>query len=225
MFVLDKIICALDMSDLAVATKTVKKLSPHIKRFKIGHSLTLAHSLTVVAKLQDAGAEKIFLDLKFHDIPNTVALAVKEASKYNVWMTTIHTTGGVEMMKAAADVPERPLLMGVSVLTSLNDESLKQVNISKTVDEQMVNMSALAIECGFDGLISSPHEINMLRECLGAKPLIVTPGIRLAGGSANDQKRFATPQKAVEDGASYLVVGRVLTDADDIDHVISQLTS
>ena len=213
------------MSDLAVATKTVKKLSPHIKRFKIGHSLTLAHSLTVVAKLQDAGAEKIFLDLKFHDIPNTVALAVKEASKYNVWMTTIHTTGGVEMMKAAADVPERPLLMGVSVLTSLNDESLKQVNISKTVDEQMVNMSALAIECGFDGLISSPHEINMLRECLGAKPLIVTPGIRLAGGSANDQKRFATPQKAVEDGASYLVVGRVLTDADDIDHVISQLTS
>ena len=108
MFVLDQIICALDSSDLDSATKTVQRLSSHIKHFKIGHSLVLAHSLNVIAKLQDAGAEKIFLDLKFHDIPNTVAAAVKEAAKYGVWMTTLHTAGGSEMMQAAADVPGRP---------------------------------------------------------------------------------------------------------------------
>lgn len=220
---LDKIICALDTSDLDVATKTVQKLSPHIKRFKIGHSLTLSHSLSVVAKLQDAGAEKIFLDLKFHDIPNTVALAVKEASKYGVWMTTVHTVGGPEMMRAAAEIPNRPLLMGVSVLTSLDDQSLHQIGVTRSVDSQMTEMSSLAIECGFDGLISSPHEITLLRDKLGPKPLVVTPGIRLAGGASHDQKRIATPQQAIADGASYLVIGRALSEAEDLDVVIEEL--
>lgn len=219
---LDQIICALDTGDLDVATKTVKKLSPHIKHFKIGHSLTLSHSLSVIGKLQDAGAEKIFLDLKFHDIPNTVALAVKEASKYGVWMTTIHTAGGSDMMKAASEVSGRPLLMGVSVLTSLDDDSLRQVGIERSVNDQMVTMSALAVECGFDGLISSPHEITLLRSHIGQTPLIVTPGIRLEGGTSHDQKRFATPQQAIADGASYLVIGRALSEAEDLDSVISQ---
>jgi orotidine-5'-phosphate decarboxylase len=133
--VLDQIICALDTSDLDSATKTVQRLSGHIKHFKIGHSLTLAHSLSVIFKLQDAGAEKIFLDLKFHDIPNTVASAVAEASKYGVWMTTLHTAGGTDMMKAAAEVPNRPILMGVSVLTSLDESELAQVGVSRTVDD------------------------------------------------------------------------------------------
>lgn len=223
MFVLDKIICALDMGDLAVATKTVQKLSPHIKRFKIGHSLTLSHSLSVIAKLQDAGAEKIFLDLKFHDIPNTVALAVKEASKYGVWMTTLHTVGGRDMMKAASEVADRPLLMGVSVLTSLDETSLQETGVTRSVEAQMLEMSALAAECGIDGLISSPHEVVALRTKVGEKPLIVTPGIRLDGGQSHDQKRIATPQAALADGASYLVIGRALTEAEDLDSVINAL--
>ncbi len=223
LFVLDQIICALDTSDLETATQTVQKLSPHIKRFKIGHSLVLAHSLSVVATLQDAGAENIFLDLKFHDIPNTVALAVKEAAKYGVWMTTLHTAGGSEMMQAAADVPDRPLLMGVSVLTSLDDSELAQVGISRTMEDQMLRMSSLAIKCGIDGVISSPLEITSLRTSLGPKALIVTPGIRLPGGESHDQKRFATPHQAIADGASYLVMGRALTEAEDLDYVIDQL--
>jgi orotidine-5'-phosphate decarboxylase len=221
--VLDQIICALDTSDLDSATKTVQRLSGHIKHFKIGHSLTLAHSLSVIFKLQDAGAEKIFLDLKFHDIPNTVASAVAEASKYGVWMTTLHTAGGTDMMKAAAEVPNRPILMGVSVLTSLDESELAQVGVSRTVDDQMARMSALAIKCGIDGVIASPLEITLLRASLGSKPLIVTPGIRLPGEDSHDQKRFSTPHQAIADGASYLVMGRALTDADDIDYVIDQL--
>ncbi len=220
---LDQIICALDTSDLDAATKTVQKLSPFIKRFKIGHSLVLAHSLSVIARLQDAGAEKIFLDLKFHDIPNTVAGAVSEAAKYGVWMTTLHTTGGYEMMKAAAEVPDRPLLMGVSVLTSLDESSLAHVGVSRTVEDQMERMSAMAIKCGIDGVISSPLEITILRAQLGVKPLIVTPGIRLPGGESHDQKRFATPQQAIADGASFLVIGRALSEAEDLDYVIDQL--
>ncbi len=222
-FVLDQIICALDTSDLDSATKTVQKLSPYIKRFKIGHSLVLAHSLSVVARLQDAGAEKIFLDLKFHDIPNTVAAAVEEASKYGVWMATLHTTGGPDMMRAAAEVHDRPLLIGVSVLTSLDEANLAHVGVSRTVEDQMERMSAMAVKYGFDGVISSPLEIKLLRAHLGDKPLIITPGIRLAGGEVHDQKRFATPQQAIADGASFLVIGRAISEAEDIDFVIDQL--
>lgn len=220
---LDKIICALDTGDLDAALQSVRKLSPYIKRFKIGHSLTLTHSLQVIPKLQDAGAEKIFLDLKFHDIPNTVAGAVQEASKYNVWMTTVHTVGGAEMMKAAADVPDRPLLMGVSVLTSLDEASLHQIGVSRSVNDQMVKMSSLAVKCGFDGLIASPHEASLLRMHLGQQPLVVTPGIRLEGGATHDQKRIATPQDALANGASYLVIGRALSEAVDLDSVIEKL--
>ncbi len=222
-FVLDKIICALDTGDLDAALQSVRKLSPHIKRFKIGHSLTLSHSLNVIPKLKDAGAEQIFLDLKFHDIPNTVAGAVREAAKYGVWMTTVHTAGGADMMKAAAEIPGRPLLMGVTVLTSLDEEGLHSVGIHRSVNDHMVKMSTLAVECGFEGLISSPHEASLLRMHLGAEPLIVTPGIRLPGGAVHDQKRFATPQEALADGASYLVIGRALSEAEDIDSVIAQL--
>jgi orotidine-5'-phosphate decarboxylase len=221
--VLDQIICALDTSDLAVATKTVQRLSPHIKHFKIGHSLVLAHSLSVIATLQDVGAEKIFLDLKFHDIPNTVAGAVREAAKYGAWMTTLHTAGGPEMMKAAAEVPDRPLLMGVSVLTSIDEAVLAQVGVSRNVNDQMARMSSLAIKCGIDGVISSPLEVSMLRAQLGSTALIVTPGIRLPGGESHDQKRIATPHQAIADGANYLVIGRALSEADDIDFVIGQL--
>lgn len=223
MFVLDQIICALDTSDLAVATKTVQRLAPNIKHFKIGHSLTLAHSLSVIGRLQDAGAEKIFLDLKFHDIPNTVAGAVREAAKYGVWMTTLHTAGGQDMMRAAAEIPDRPLLMGVSVLTSIDEVGLAQIGVSRTVEDQMVRMSTMAAKCGIDGFISSPLEITLIRAAVGDKPLIVAPGIRLPGGEVHDQKRIATPQQAIADGANYLVIGRALTDAEDIDLVIDQL--
>ncbi|HLO97357.1 MAG TPA: orotidine-5'-phosphate decarboxylase [Fimbriimonas sp.] len=221
---LDKIICALDTSDIQLATQTVQRLSPSISRFKVGHSLTLAHGLDVIQRLQDAGAAHIFLDLKFHDIPNTVALAINEVSKRNVWMTTLHTAGGSEMMRAAADVPNRPLLMGVSVLTSLDQNALNEMGVTRSIEEQMLLLAQLGVASGLDGLISSPHEVPALRESLGQNPLIVTPGIRLDGGATHDQKRIATPQAAIEAGASYLVIGRALTDAQNIDEVVEKLT-
>lgn len=222
---LEKIICALDTSDITLATQTVQRLAPRISRFKVGHSLTLAHGLDVIQRLQDAGASHIFLDLKFHDIPNTVALAVAEAAKRNVWMTTLHTVGGAEMMRTAANVPDRPLLMGVSVLTSLDEDALRSIGVEKSVEAHMTSLAKLAIAQGIDGLISSPHEVPSLRSELGPEPLIVTPGIRLEGGATHDQKRIATPRASLDAGASYLVIGRALTEAEDLDETLTKLAT
>lgn len=227
-----KIICALDTPSLESALAQIRPLAGKVAGFKIGHALTLEHGLEVIKPLQDAGAEKIFLDLKLHDIPNSVALAVETLSRYGVWMTTLHISGGSEMMKASAKAisklvaGERPLLMGVSVLTSLNQEALtNELAVTRNVEDHMVALSHLAMDSGLDGLICSPLEIALLRKELGAKPVLVSPGIRAAQGSTHDQQRTGTLVEAVASGVDYVVVGRALSEAQDVDAALSHLTT
>ncbi len=225
-----KIICAIDTGNLQEAIRWIRKLSPMVTRFKIGHALTLPYGLDVIAQLQDAGAEKIFLDLKFHDIPNSVALAVREAAKHNVWMMTLHTAGGPAMMTAAVEEArshgeeQAPNLVGVSVLTSLDQHVLTDhLGVQRTVEEHMVYMSKLALDCGMDGVVCSAHELKPVRAALGHNGIIVTPGIRVAQGESHDQKRVGTPQQALADGADYLVIGRALTDSPDVDATLAAM--
>src|SRR5688572_18004868 len=165
-----KVICALDTGNLDEALQTTKKLSPHVGAFKIGHALTLSHGLDVIKRIQDAGAHRVFLDLKFHDIPNSVALAVCEAAKYNVWMLTLHISGGPAMIEAAVEEARScgeesaPLLVGVSVLTSLDQHVLTDhLGVGRTLQDQMLYLSKLGIDCGLDGVVCSPQEVSAIR--------------------------------------------------------------
>lgn len=226
-----KVICALDTSDIEEAKAITRRLSPYVGAFKVGHGLTLPHGLGVIDQIQDAGASRVFLDLKFHDIPNSVALAVRESAKHGVWMMTLHISGGPAMMTAAAEeahfLPEdeRPLLMGVSVLTSLDQHVLTDhLGINRSVEEHMVHLSSLAVDCGLDGVISSPHEVESIRAKIGHEGVIVCPGIRAAQGSdTHDQKRVGTAQQAICDGADYVVIGRALTASDDVERTLVEL--
>lgn len=217
------VICALDTADLNEAISTVKRLSSHVSAFKVGHALTLPNGLDVLDRLRDAGASRIFLDLKFHDIPNSVALAVREAARRGVWMMTVHISGGPAMMNAAIEQARsfgednRPLLVGVSVLTSLEENILKELGIVRSVTDQMVHLSKLAINNELDGVVCSPLEVKVLREALGHQAVLVTPGIRLANTETQDQKRTGDANQALTDGADYLVIGRALSAAPDIE--------
>lgn len=217
-----KIICALDTSDLDQAFKTVAQLKSHVRAFKIGHALTLNHGLSVIDLLREAGADRIFLDLKFHDIPNSVGLAVREAAKHGAWMVTVHIAGGPAMLSAAAEEARaygdehRPCIVGVSVLTSLDQHILTDhLGVNRTVEEHMVYLSKLAVDCDLDGVVCSAHEIRAIRTAVGSRGLIVTPGIRLSAGDVHDQKRVGDAATALADGADYLVVGRALTSSSD----------
>lgn len=224
-----QIICALDTGNLDEAIATVKRLSTRVGAFKIGHALTLPNGLDVIPRLQDAGAKRIFLDLKFHDIPNSVALAVREAARRQVWMLTLHIAGGPAMMTAAAEEAhaygeeQAPLLVGVSVLTSLDQNTLTDhLGIPRSIREHMEKLSALAIQNDLDGVVCSPEEVSALRRVVG-HGCIVTPGIRLPGSDRHDQHRTGTAVQALEDGADYLVIGRVLTGSPDPDETLAQL--
>jgi orotidine-5'-phosphate decarboxylase len=224
------VICALDTPDLDEAISIVRRLKEHVGAFKIGHALTLPNGLEVVDRLRDAGASRIFLDLKFHDIPNSVALAVREAAKRGVWMVTLHITGGPAMLNAAAeqakafDEEERPLLVGVSVLTSLDQQILTHdLGVSRDLEDHMVQLSSLAMQNDLDGVVCSAHEIRAIRTAIGPSGVIVTPGIRLAQGDTHDQKRVGDAHQALADGADYLVIGRALTSSPDIEHTMSLL--
>lgn len=225
-----KVICALDTSDLDAALSMVRRLSPHVGAFKIGHALTLPHGLGVIDWLREAGAERIFLDLKFHDIPNSVALAVREASRYGVWMMTLHIAGGPAMLSAAVEearayAPDvAPLLVGVSVLTSIDQKMLNgDLGIDRELEDHMCRMSELGIQSGLDGVVCSAQEVKMIREKIGHEGVIVTPGIRPPSSNTHDQARVGTAQQALEDGASYLVIGRALSDAPDIEVALENL--
>lgn len=225
-----KVICALDTSSLDEALDLVKRLGPHVGAFKIGHALVLPHGLDVISRFQDAGANRIFLDLKFHDIPNSVGLAVREAARRGVWMLTLHTVGGPAMMNAAVEEARSfgdasaPLLVGVSVLTSLDQHILTDhLGVNRTIEQQMVYLSNLAIDCGLDGVVCSAHEVRAVRSSLGKHGVIVTPGIRPSVGDNHDQIRVGTAQKALEDGADYLVIGRCLTHATDPEAALNSL--
>jgi len=225
-----KVICALDTSDLNEALATVKRLRDHVGAFKIGHALTLAEGLSVIDRLQDAGAERIFLDLKFHDIPNSVAIAVREAARRAVWMMTLHITGGPAMLTAAVEETRsfseqnRPLLVGVSVLTSLDQTVLtRDLGVDRELEDHMVRLSLLAMQCEMDGVVCSAHEVKALREAMGCRGIIVTPGIRPGSGDTHDQKRVGSAPQAIADGADYLVIGRALTSSLDVEKTLGQL--
>lgn len=204
------LIVALDVETFDEAKTLVQKLGDSVDMYKIGSQLFTAYGPQAVREIASAG-RKIFLDLKFHDIPNTVANAVESASKLNVFMLTIHTIGGKEMMMAAAEAANKssshPLIIGVTVLTS----DTATANTSQTVLER----ARLALESGLDGVVASPVEAAMLRRELGSKFIIVTPGIRPASASVDDQKRVATPADAMAAGSNYLVVGRPIVKAKD----------
>jgi orotidine-5'-phosphate decarboxylase len=222
-----RVICALDTGNLSDAIRITRHLAGHVGAFKIGHALTMPHGLDVIPQLQDAGATRIFLDLKFHDIPNSVALAVREAARRHVWMMTLHISGGPAMMTAAVEEAravseeEAPLLVGVSVLTSLDQHVLTDhLGIQRNLEDHMVYLSRLAVECGMDGVVCSAHEIKAIRAAVG-HGVIVTPGIRQVTGETHDQVRTGSAAQALSDGADYLVIGRGLTHAEDVEAALA----
>lgn len=214
--ILQRVILALDTSDLDQACTWVRRFRDQVHAFKIGGALVVRYGLEGLAPLREAGATRLFLDLKFHDIPHAVALAVCQAAELGVWMLTLHLSGGKAMLQAAreavADRTPRPLLMGVTVLTSLDAPTLKELGIPRGPRAQVLRLAQLAHTCGLDGVIASPQEILALRRRFPPPFLIVTPGVRPAGVPADDQKRVATPEDALRWGADYLVMGRALLE-------------
>jgi orotidine-5'-phosphate decarboxylase len=185
--------------------------------FKVGSQLFTSEGPRAVEKLADLGFE-VFLDLKFHDIPNTVAGAVRAAADLpGVTLLTIHASGGTATMRAAREAlagrKRRPALLGVTVLTSLDAAALRKIGMSGSVSSRAVALAKLAQEAGFEGVVSSAHEVRAIREACGPKLLIVVPGVRPASGATNDQARVATPAEAIRAGANYIVVGRPITAA------------
>jgi orotidine-5'-phosphate decarboxylase len=219
---LSRVIVALDTSSVKDAAALVHRLSDHITTYKIGPALVINHGLDVIGRLRDAGAERVFLDLKLHDIPNTVALAVFEAARYGVWMMTLHVSGGSTMLRAAVEAAEdvgpldRPFLVGVTVLTSLSEDVLhEELGVGRDVIEQVDALTRLAQDSGLDGVVCSPREAAHVRSIAGADFLLVCPGVRQPGGDTHDHRRTATAAEAFEAGASYVVIGRALTASHD----------
>ena len=216
---LKKVLIALDYDNEAAALSFVSQLSPDECRLKVGKEMFTYFGPQFVKKLVDQGFD-VFLDLKFHDIPNTVAKAVTAAAELGVWMVNVHASGGHEMMAKAkaALVPygdKAPLLIAVTVLTSMDQGQLLKLGIEKTPQEQVLYLAKLAQESGLDGVVCSAQEAELLKSQLGSEFKLVTPGIRPAGSDAGDQKRIMTPEKAIKAGSDYLVIGRPITQADD----------
>jgi orotidine-5'-phosphate decarboxylase len=213
-----KIIVALDYADSSSALKLVEQLDPALCRLKVGKELFTAAGPQFVESLarSDFG---VFLDLKFHDIPNTVAKACSAASNLGIWMLNVHASGGSEMMQAAKQAIEsstsKPLLIAVTVLTSMNQQTLGQIGIQTDLATHVLNLAKLTQQAGLDGVVCSALEAKMLRAQLGETFCLVTPGIRPANASKDDQSRIVTPSDALSLGSSYLVIGRPITQAAD----------
>ena len=196
------IIAALDVPTANEALTLAKAIAPAVGAFKIGKELFVAEGPDIVRRVRDTGAA-VFLDLKFHDIPNTVAKAVASAAQQDVQMLTVHASGGTAMLRAAQEAagPDGPLVLGVTVLTSMDEQDLTELGIQKTPAEQVHHLAKLATAAGLCGLVCSPQEIAPLREVLPAEVQLVTPGIRPAGSASGDQKRVMTPADAITAGA------------------------
>ena len=207
----DKIIVALDVPSKADALRLVEQLRPEVSFFKIGLQLYTAEGPEIVRAVLSKGA-KIFLDLKLHDIPNTVARAVESANNLGVQLLTIHLSGGGEMIRAAIGAKKGNMsILGVTVLTSATQQTLGEIGIQEQLDRYVLRLGNLGISAGIDGLVASPFEVKFLRAEFGDKIKIVVPGIRPSGADAGDQKRTMTPREAIEAGADYLVIGRPIT--------------
>jgi orotidine-5'-phosphate decarboxylase len=213
-----RVIVPLDVPDMESALGLAARLDPMLCRVKVGKELFTASGPEVVERLHDRGFE-VFLDLKFHDIPNTVAGACRAAARLGVWMLNVHASGGEAMMRAAreavAGVPRPPLLIGVTILTSLGDADLARIGFSGTAEENVVRLARLTRAAGLDGVVSSAREAPALRRAIGADFVLVTPGIRLPGSDKGDQARVVTPVEAMRLGANYLVIGRSITHSPD----------
>ena len=222
----DRLIVALDVSSATAARQMVQAVGESATTFKVGKQLFTAEGPQLVRELISSG-KKVFLDLKYHDIPNTVAAAVKRAAELGVSMLTVHASGGSKMLQvaaeAAADSATRPLVLAVTVLTSLGESDLQEVGISGTVLTQVLRLGALARQAGCGGLVASAHEARELRRKLGEGFAIVTPGVRPAGSLAADQARVLTPREAIAAGATHLVVGRPILEARNPGHMAASI--
>jgi orotidine-5'-phosphate decarboxylase len=206
----EKIIVALDLATKREALALVDQLRDQISFFKIGLQLYTAEGPEIVRAVRATGA-KVFLDLKLHDIPNTVGRAVESASNLGVQILTIHLSGGAEMIQAASAGKGKMSILGVTVLTSANEQTLRETGISESIDKQVLRLARLGVENGVDGIVTSPHEIKALRVEVGDEVMIVVPGVRPSWSEAGDQKRVMTPREAIDAGADYLVIGRPIT--------------
>lgn len=209
-----KIIVALDTEGSDRAIALADQLDPALCRLKVGNELFTRAGPALIQELHNRSFD-VFLDLKFHDIPNTVSKAVSAAAGLGVWMLTLHASGGVDMMRAAraaADKhPQPPLLIAVTVLTSMADDDLVQIGVKRPADEHVQRLAALAQNAGMDGVVCSAAEAEALRTLLRKDFVLVTPGIRPEGDPVHDQKRVVTPADAIRAGSSYLVIGRPIT--------------
>jgi orotidine-5'-phosphate decarboxylase len=217
------ILVALDVPAADAALKLVEQLAPVAGGFKIGSELFTAAGPDIVRRVRERGA-LVFLDLKFHDIPNTVAKAVAAAVQLDVQMLTVHTSGGLEMLKAAEQSAEEsawragrtpPLVLGVTVLTSLDSGALKDIGLDANVDYQVRRLATVAVKAGLRGLVCSPLEVAKLRPAVPPNMQLVTPGVRTGAEKADDQKRTLTPREAMVAGASWLVIGRPIYAAEN----------
>ena len=232
----DRLIIALDVPTADRAQELVSLLKGRVGMFKVGIQLFTSAGPPLVREIV-SGGDKVFLDLKFHDIPRTVAKAALEVAKMWVVMFNLHTLGGIEMMRLTVEEVDRycsthkllrPKILGVTVLTSMDQDSFQRMGLKGSVEEVVIRLSLLAQEAGLDGVVASPREIRAIREACGKNFVIVTPGIRPSWAQADDQRRFATPREAMEAGADYIVIGRPITGAEDplsaLERVLSELS-
>ena len=211
-----RLIVALDVSTAAAARKIVAAVGDSAHAYKVGMQLYTAEGPSIVRELVGSG-RRVFLDLKYHDIPNTVGAAVREAARLGVSMLTVHASGGGKMLRAAVEAAQEPglLVLAVTVLTSLDDVELGKIGLRGGALDQVLRLTALALSNGCQGVVASALEAAALREEFGHDFTIVTPGVRLAGSGPNDQARVVTPSEAISAGASHIVVGRPITEASD----------
>jgi orotidine-5'-phosphate decarboxylase len=223
----DKLIVALDVEE-AKAIALIEELSPVVNVFKIGIAPFTGFGETLLKKLEKK-KKKVFLDLKVHDIPNTVKNAAREAAKKNVLMMNFHCIGGKTMMAAAVEGArevekgQRPLLLGVTVLTSMGEDDLKEIGLSGNPADNVVKFAKDAKEAGLDGVVASAKETRLIKEACGEDFVVVTPGIRPAWAQANDQKRAVTPREAINNGSDYIVIGRPIIQADDPKEAVEKI--
>jgi len=223
-----RLIVVLDYPDLNSALAMAESLDSALCRVKVGKELFTRAGPQVLDSLKSLGFD-IFLDLKYHDIPNTVAQAVQAAAEAGVWMINVHASGGPRMMSAARDMldrfpPEsRPLLVAVTVLTSMGQQELNALGVSGSLEDQVIRLAILAKKSGMDGVVCSALEAGKIKQVCGSEFVTVTPGIRPAGSETNDQTRIMTPSEAIRSGADYLVVGRPITEAREPMKVVKKI--
>jgi orotidine-5'-phosphate decarboxylase len=226
----DRLIVALDVPSVEEADALVARLAGHVGMFKVGSQLFSAGGIEVLRRLVARG-ERVFLDLKYHDIPNTVAGAVAAAGKLGVSLVDVHALGGSAMIAAAAKARANPdlRLLAITILTSHDADTLKELGLTGSVQESVVRLARLAQNAGADGVVASPHEVTLLREACGQDFLVVTPGIRPHGASLGDQARASTPATALSAGSDFIVVGRPILEANDpaaaADAIVAEIAS